>query len=103
MVNNLPANAGDMGLIPGSEDPLEQEMASHSSIFSWRIPWTVGLAGYSPWGCRELDMTEMTENYPELIKIKNLQINKLYQIPSRSLKTIPMQKIMANMYPVLKS
>ena len=30
------------------EDPLEKEMATHSSIFAWRIPWTVSLEGYSP-------------------------------------------------------
>ena len=29
-----------MGLIPGWEDPLEEEMATHSSIFAWKIPWT---------------------------------------------------------------
>ena len=43
MVKNLPANAGDvryMDLIPGSEDPLEEGMAAHSSILAWRIPWT---------------------------------------------------------------
>ena len=43
MVNNLPASAGDVrdvGLIPGPEDPLEKEMATHSSILAWRIPWT---------------------------------------------------------------
>ena len=43
MVKNLPANAGDlrdMGSIPGSEDPLEESMATHSSILAWRIPWT---------------------------------------------------------------
>ena len=33
-------NAGDSGLIPGSEDPLEKEMATHSSILAWEIPWT---------------------------------------------------------------
>ena len=33
-------NAGDPGLIPGLEDPLEEEMATHSSILAWRIPWT---------------------------------------------------------------
>ena len=38
MVMNLPANAGDMGLIPGSEDPPEEETATHSSILTWRIP-----------------------------------------------------------------
>ena len=43
MVKNPPANAGDsrvMGLISGSEDPLEEGMATHSSILAWRIPWT---------------------------------------------------------------
>ena len=33
-------NAGDPGSIPGWEDPLEKEMATHSSILSWRIQWT---------------------------------------------------------------
>ena len=33
-------NEGDPGSIPGSADPLEKEMATHSSILSWRIPWT---------------------------------------------------------------
>ena len=43
MVKNLPANVGDirdLGLIPGLEDPLEEGMATHSSILIWRIPWT---------------------------------------------------------------
>ena len=31
---------GDMGSIPGSEDPLEKEMPTHSSILAWEIPWT---------------------------------------------------------------
>ena len=34
-------NAGDLGLIPGWEDPLEKETATYSSILAWRIPWTV--------------------------------------------------------------
>ena len=33
-------NVGDLGLIPGWEDPLEEGMATHSSILAWRIPWT---------------------------------------------------------------
>ena len=32
-------NMGDLGLIPESEDPLEKEMATHSSILAWKIPW----------------------------------------------------------------
>ena len=41
LVKNLPANAGDAGnkgLILGQEDPLVEEMATHSSIFAWEIP-----------------------------------------------------------------
>ena len=37
---NPPASAGDAGLIPGREDPLEKEMATHSSILAWKIPGT---------------------------------------------------------------
>ena len=33
-------NVGDLGLIPGLGRPLEEGMASRSSIFAWRIPWT---------------------------------------------------------------
>ena len=43
MINNLPANTGDprdLGSIPESEDPLEEEMATHSSILAWKTPWT---------------------------------------------------------------
>ena len=39
MVKDLPANAGGVGSILGQDDPLEEEMATHSSILAWRIPW----------------------------------------------------------------
>ena len=35
---NPATNEGDLGSIPGSERPLEKEMATHSSILAWRIP-----------------------------------------------------------------
>ena len=38
-MKNLPANTGDVSSILGQEDPLEEEMATHSSILAWRIPW----------------------------------------------------------------
>ena len=43
MVKKLPASTGDardVGLIPGLEDPLEEGMATHSSIHVWKISWT---------------------------------------------------------------
>ena len=39
MVKTPPANAGDAESL-GQEDPLEKEMATHSSILAWEIPWT---------------------------------------------------------------
>ena len=57
VVKNLPANADDVGLIPGWKDPLEKEMATHASILPGKSHVEWNLAGYSPWGCSELDMT----------------------------------------------
>ena len=33
-------------------------MATHSSILAWKTAWTEELVGYSPWGCKVLEMTE---------------------------------------------
>ena len=63
MVKNLPASAGsirDTGSIPGLGRSPGGGMATHSSILSWRIPWTEEPADYSPWGCKESDTTEAT-------------------------------------------
>ena len=40
MVRNLPAIQETSVQSLGQEDPLEKEMATHSSILAWRIPWT---------------------------------------------------------------
>ena len=51
VIKNLPANAGesrDMGSIPGQEDPLEEEMATHSSILAWKFPGTEEPGGLQP-------------------------------------------------------
>jgi len=39
----------------GWEDRLQNEMATHSSILAWEIPWTRSLVGYSPWDLKESD------------------------------------------------
>ena len=41
------------------EDPLEEGMATHSSILAGKIPWTEEPAGYSSRGHKELDTTEL--------------------------------------------
>ena len=41
----------------GQEDLLEEEMATHSSILAWKIPWTQELGGLQPMGLQESDTT----------------------------------------------
>ena len=45
----------------GLEDPLEEGMTTHSSILTWRTPWTQEPGGLRSMGLQELDMTEVTE------------------------------------------
>ena len=61
MVKKLPANAGDieMGVQSlGQEDPLEKEMATHSSILAWKILWSEEPSGLQSMGHKESDTTE---------------------------------------------
>ena len=44
----------------GQEDPVEDGMATHSSILAWRIPWTEEPSGLLSIGSKELDKTEAT-------------------------------------------
>ena len=61
MVKNLPAMQETQVRSLSQEDLQEKGMAFHSSILAWRIPWTEeSLAGYGPWGLKELDTTEAT-------------------------------------------
>ena len=60
VVKNLPASAGlqEMQVRSlGQEDPLEKEMATHSSIVALEIPWTEEPGGLQSTGCKELDTT----------------------------------------------
>ena len=47
-------NAGNLGFILGREDPLEKEMATHSSIPPWKIPWTEGSGGLQSMGSQRV-------------------------------------------------
>ena len=47
----------------GWEDPLEQEMAAHSSIFAWESHGQRSLAGYSPWGCETVRHNEKAHTH----------------------------------------
>ena len=56
-VNNLPAMQETGVRFLGWDDPLEKEMATHSSIPSWKIPWTEEPDGLQSMGSQELQTT----------------------------------------------
>ena len=53
VVKNPPASAGNVISIPGREEPLEMEMATHSSILPWEIPWTEDTGGLQSMGLQK--------------------------------------------------
>ena len=62
MVKRLPAMQETWVLSQGWRDALEKEMATHSSILAWKIPWTEEPGGlHSPWGHKESEMTEQLQ------------------------------------------
>ena len=60
MVKNPPANAGDVGSIPGSGDPLEEGMVTYSVLCLENPHGQRSLVGYSPQDHTESDMTDVT-------------------------------------------
>ena len=68
MIKNPPAMQGTQVQSLGQEDPLEKGMATHSSILAWKILWTEEPGRQSPWGLKELNMTEQL-NYLDIILV----------------------------------
>ena len=54
MVKASAYNAGDLGLIPGLGRSLEKEIAAHSSIVAWKIPWTEEPGRLQPMGSQRV-------------------------------------------------
>ena len=75
-------DAGDAGSIPGSGRSLEEEMATHSSILAWRIPWTGEPGRLQSIGHKQSDTTEATEQ-----GCTHLQQSKACSLPSLATRT----------------
>ena len=76
IVKKLPANAGDMDLILGWEDTLEKEMANHSSILAWKIPWTEETGRLqSTWPQRARHDSQNNPSIPDGPVVKNPPAN----------------------------
>ena len=57
-----------VGFGQASSSRLEEDMATHSSVLAWKSHVQRSLAGYSPWGCKEMDMPEATEHAEHIIQ-----------------------------------
>ena len=57
LVKDLPAMHETQVQFLGQEDPLEEEMAIHSSVLAWKIPWTEEPGGLPSMGLQESDTT----------------------------------------------
>ena len=77
LVKNLPAVQKTQVHFLGWEGPLEKEMATHSRIVAWRIPWTVEPDKLQSMGSQESDMTEhactCVHTYTHIKFIKQVQ------------------------------
>ena len=63
----------------GRKDPLEEEMATHSSILAWKIPWTEEPRGLQSMGCNELDLTEQLSTCEErqvCVQVTSVQLSR---------------------------
>ena len=58
MVKNPPARQETQIRSLGQEDTLKKEMATHSSILAWEIPWTEESGGLQSMGSQEMDTTQ---------------------------------------------
>ena len=89
MVKNWPADAGDTGVMAW-EDPLKKEMATHSSILAWRIPWTEEPGGLQSIGLQsqtQLKQRKQTSNWNTNCKIGlNLPTFEKVNLPSSEKK-----------------
>ena len=59
----------------GLEGPLEEEMATHSSILAWEIPWTEEPDRTQFLGHKELDMTEQLSTYMYMLTWNSMKNN----------------------------
>ena len=67
MVKNLPAMQETRVQSLGQEDPLEEEMATHSSVLAWEIPWTEEPGGLQPMGSQRVSHNLATNTFTSFI------------------------------------
>ena len=85
-VKNLPAMQETWVQFLGLEDPLEKEMATHSSVLAWRISWTEEPDRLQSTGLQGLDITEQLTCYMYIYSLILKEINCEYSLEGLILK-----------------
>ena len=67
----------------GQEDSLEKEMATHSSILAWKIPWTEELGGLQSTGSQESDTTKRLNHHHHTCDHRAILLSKKTTHPHR--------------------
>ena len=94
MVKNLPGDTRDMQETQetwvqclGEEDPLEEGVATNSSILAWRIPWTEESGGlqsmYSPWGRMDALSSNPSVTLDSSLFLTSIRQQVLSRLPQR--------------------
>ena len=82
MVKRLPAMQETRVRFLGWEDPLEKEMATHSSTLAWKIPWMAEPGGLQSWGHKQSDTTERLHfSFAEVNESHSLSSVRLFGTP----------------------
>ena len=105
LVKNLPANTGDPCSIPGSGRPPGEGNGNSLQYSCLQNPMERSLAGYSPWGCKELDTTESlrvlsehifthtSTHFCQLCPVFTFSFHILAHLPDKILLTVPSNPI----------
>ena len=62
------------------EDSLEEEIATHSDILAWKIPWTESLVGYSLWGLGRVRYNLASKQQKQSMQIQTVNNNLLLHL-----------------------
>ena len=87
------------------EDPLEKEIATHSGILAWRIPWTGKTGRYSPWGHKRVrhDLVTKHSNMKHVIHSQDSSWWPQLGLPNTSTTTVTPSQEMKNKVPACLS
>ena len=105
MVKNPSANAGDVGSIPGSGRSLQKEMATHSSISPWEIPWREEPGGLQSMGLHKswIQLKRLNKNSNNNLSSREIRLTNIFVLGTNNLRYANDTTLMAESEEELKS